>query len=108
MTTTTKNNKKVNDELVATSVDVPQKPIGVTPYQAHNIVNLLLKAHPDTYIQSLSVRPQMMYNYSTLRKNKGQKPFIPVTPEGRILLPDLEIWVNKYITKKLASVSVTE
>lgn len=67
-----------------------------TCYGASTFVNELLKAKGF----SKTIRPQMLYNYTTARVNKGEKPFIPIT-DGLIKKEDLEAWLDKYIARNL-------
>lgn len=70
--------------------------VAVTPYKASVLVNQVLEP-----LNLNPIPPQMMYNYTTARVNKGKTPFIPITPKG-ILLQDLNEWVAKYVAKKVA------
>ena len=105
MTTQVKENKKVEIK----SVTAPSVVTEVTPFGAHKLVNTSLKNHENPLINVLTIRPQMMYNYTSNRTNKGLKPFIPFNQTtGKILVTDLNVWITKYITKKLSFVQPTE
>jgi hypothetical protein len=82
----------------------------VTPFQLAALVNGAFEAQQS----SLRIPPQMMYNYTTSRINKGQAPYIAVHPftlnpgaenervSHRILKTDAEAFVASYVAKKLA------
>jgi hypothetical protein len=55
-----------------------------------------------------TIRPQMMYNYTTARLNEGKNPFIAVNEEGLVSLESVNEWVEKYVAKKLAKVNEVE
>ena len=72
----------------------------VTPYAAAKLVNAALeKAN-----LSKRIPPQMMYNYTTARVNKGKAPFIQVDEKGLVLVSSLNEWIEKYVAKQVASV----
>lgn len=109
MNTKTINNKKSEVVTLTPTPTLTTTLTSVSPYGAHQIVNDILKSHPSPLINTLKIRPQMMYNYTTVRVNKGLKPFIPFNPTtNRIETSDIVIWTNKYITKKLTFVQPTE
>lgn len=69
-----------------------------TPYAAAKFVNAIL-----TEAGLPTIPPQMMYNYTTARVNKGKAPLIGVveTEAGvRIEEDVLKEWTKKYLTKK--------
>ena len=74
----------------------------ITPYQAAKMVNAALES------ANLSKRipPQMMYNYTTARVNKGKAPFIQVDEKGLVLVSSLNEWIEKYVAKQVATVKV--
>ena len=72
----------------------------VTGYAAAKIVNAAL-----TEAGLPSIPPQMVYNYTTARLRAGKAPLIACDAEGRIATEDLEAWVTRYVTKKLAKVA---
>jgi hypothetical protein len=73
-----------------------------TPYEAHKLVNKALKeADIDKVIP-----PQMMYNYTTAKLNKGLKPMIPsfqVEENNKVKTyiteEDFNVWLERYIKK---------
>lgn len=67
----------------------------LTPYAASKIVNARLKEEGLP-----TIPPQMMYNYTTARVNKGKAPFIEWSAEEGVNLTSLEEWTDKYISKK--------
>ena len=74
----------------------------VTPYAAAKLVNAALeKAN-----LSKRIPPQMMYNYTTARINKGKAPFIQVDEKGLVLVSSLNEWIEKYVAKQIALVEV--
>ena len=66
-----------------------------TPYGAAKFVNQVLAE-----AGLPSIPPQMMYNYTTARLNKGKAPLIKCDAHGGILPADLEAWLAKYLEKK--------
>ena len=66
-----------------------------TPYDAAKFVNQVL-----TEAGLPSVPPQMMYNYTTARINKGKAPLIKCDASGAIKPEDLLEWLAKYLEKK--------
>jgi hypothetical protein len=77
-----------------------------TPYAATAVVNArLLKAGLDIVLP-----PQMLYNYTTARVRKGQTPLIPtVEVDGKVRITDEDLgtWIDKYIAKKTAALTVS-
>ena len=75
-----------------------------TPYQASRIVNTRLQEEEIDY----QIPPQMMYNYTSGRIRKGQKPLIPstVTEDGKVRVEreGLMKWLDQYVAKKKATV----
>jgi hypothetical protein len=73
----------------------------LTPYQAHKVVNAALaEAGLDTRIP-----PQMMYNYTSGRINKGKAPLIETTTvadQVRIVPKALAAWTKQYVANKVA------
>ncbi len=67
----------------------------MTPYAAAKIVNEVLRAN-----DLPEIRPQMMYNYTTGRLNKGKTPLIECDRNG-VTRDGLEKWIQTYVTKKL-------
>jgi hypothetical protein len=79
-----------------------------TPYAAANIVNAaLVEAGVDK-----KVPPQMMYNYTSARINKGKLPLIPATQDenGKVMIPEegLVEWTAKYVRKQIALATIEE
>lgn len=72
----------------------------VTPYAAAKLVNAALEAAH----LSKRIPPQMMYNYTTARVNKGKAPFIQVDEKGLVLVSSLNEWIEKYVAKQVATV----
>ena len=66
-----------------------------TPYGAAKFVNQVL-----TEAGLPSIPPQMMYNYTTARLNKGKAPLIKCDAGGAITLESLLEWLAKYLEKK--------
>jgi hypothetical protein len=73
----------------------------VTPYAAHKIVNQALKQAGLTKV----IPPQMMYNYTSGRINKGKTPYIECDKQGLVLLTSLESWLEGYLIKQGAKVA---
>jgi len=76
----------------------------LTPYQAAKLVNQwLVRDELDKVIP-----PQMMYNYTAARINKGKAPLIPATKDENnkvwISNEDLATWYATY-SKKVAALS---
>ena len=67
----------------------------LTPYAATKIVNEAL-----AQAELAPIVPQMLYNYTTARLNKGKAPIIAYTLETGVDMDSLLEWVSKYITKK--------
>lgn len=70
----------------------------VTPYAASQIVNVVLAEN-----DIAPIPPQMMYNYTTARVRAGKVPLIPIGEDNKIDTSDLEVWVTKYVEKKMAA-----
>lgn len=78
-----------------------------TPYNAAKAVNVVLKDRGiiDTNPRSKrlgqikEIPSQMMYNYTTMRINKGEKPLIACDDQGRILVSALQEWLQTYVFK---------
>lgn len=69
--------------------------MSLTPYAACKIVNTLLEeAGVDKQLP-----PQMFYNYTTARINKGKAPFIEVDENNKITEEGLKTWAEKYLAK---------
>ena len=66
-----------------------------TPYGAAKFVNQVL-----TEAGLPSIPPQMMYNYTTARLNKGKAPLIKCDATGAITQESLLEWLAKYLVKK--------
>jgi hypothetical protein len=70
----------------------------LTPYAAAKLVNAaLIEAGIEKVLP-----PQMFYNYTTARVNKGKTPLIPTTEvDGKIFIADtdLAVWLQKYVAK---------
>lgn len=84
----------------------------VTGFQFHKIVNarlekdgiMTLDKKTNKMVQK-RIPPQMIYNYTTGRINKGKTPFIPLNDHGFI---DMKVgleWLEKYLTKLVARTS---
>lgn len=67
----------------------------LTPYAASKFVNQVL-----TEAGLPSIPPQMMYNYTTARLNKGKAPLIKCDMSGAITQESLLEWLTKYLEKK--------
>jgi hypothetical protein len=76
----------------------------LTPYGAHNLVNAALKeAGLDKRIP-----PQMMYNYTTGRLNKGKAPAIKYSNESGVDVKDLtERWIPAYVASQVQKANPT-
>ena len=74
----------------------------LTPYAAAKLTNAVLK---DAGLPNIP--PQMMYNYTTARLNKGKAPLIKCDAAGGIMFADLEAWLTKYMEKKGVKVEPT-
>jgi hypothetical protein len=76
-----------------------------TPYAAHIIVNAALKeAGLDK-----AIPPQMMYNYTTARINKGKTPLIEaIVVDGKVFITEeaLAKWTAKYVAKSVALANI--
>ena len=68
----------------------------VTPYAAHKLVNAELQE-----AGLPSIRPQMMYNYTSGRVAQGKAPFIAFDEAKGVDLEDLSRWTKKYVAKKV-------
>ena len=82
-----------------------------TPYGAAKLANTVLaEMFQEAGAEFKPLPPQMFYNYTTARVNKGQKPLIPMNgAAGKIVLSDLQAWIEKYAAKKLnTAVEVVE
>ena len=76
----------------------------VTPYAAAKLVNAALEAAH----LSKRIPPQMMYNYTTARINKGKAPLIQTDEKGLVVVSALNEWIEKYVAKQVAAaVAVT-
>jgi hypothetical protein len=77
--------------------------MSLTPYAAHTLVNEVLTA-----AELPTIRPQMMYNYTSGRTNKGKAPLIEYNADtNEVDVEDLKRWTNEYLVKKGAMVPVT-
>ena len=76
-----------------------------TPYGAAKLANTVLaEMFEEAGVEFKALPPQMFYNYTTARMNKGQKPLIPMNgAAGKIVLSDLQAWIEKYAAKKLSA-----
>ena len=81
----------------------------VTPFAFHKVVNEHLEKAGLTMIDKTTgatvtkrIPPQMMYNYTLGRINKGKEPFIKVTESGLIELEDGMVWLQGYIQRLLS------
>jgi hypothetical protein len=70
----------------------------MTPYEAHTIANNAFDA-----AGVKRVRSQMLYNYTSGKLNKGEKPLIRFTREAGVDADDLQRWIKSYIAKKIAT-----
>jgi hypothetical protein len=78
-----------------------------TPYKAAKIVNAALEAAE----VDKQIPPQMMYNYTTARVNKGKTPLIEcVTINGQTLITEagLTKWLEAYMIKQGVVVEAVE
>jgi len=82
------------EQAVDTTVEIAELP-PLTPWGAHLLVNAVLRAEGIKEIP-----PQMMYNYTSSKYNKGEKPLIKFTPEDGVDRDALEAWLNRYVAKK--------
>lgn len=73
----------------------------MTPYKAAKYVNSKLDE-----ADLPNIPPQMMYNYTSARLNAGKKPLIKFDLERGVDQEDLEMWTEKYISKKKALVTI--
>jgi hypothetical protein len=69
----------------------------ITPYAAAKLVNEVLAE-----AGLPPIPPQMMYNYTTNRLNKGKATLIAYTPETGVDREDLVRWTKEYVQKKMA------
>jgi hypothetical protein len=67
----------------------------LTPYGAAKLVNAVLEQ-----AELPPIPPQMLYNYTTNRVNKGKQPLIQYDVETGVDREDLERWTKEYIVKK--------
>lgn len=81
-----------------------------TPYGASKLANTVLaEMFAEAGAEFKPLPPQMFYNYTTARVNKGQKPLIPMNgTAGKIVLSDLQAWIEKYAAKKLNTTAEAE
>lgn len=67
----------------------------MTPYAASKIVNAtLLEAGVEKVLP-----PQMFYNYTTARVNKGKVSLIELDGNNKITEEGLATWLEKYVAK---------
>jgi len=94
------SNRNLSTQPVDTSTEAeaatPELPY-LNPHQAHHLVNAYLRG-----VGIKEIRPQMMYNYTSTKVNKGEKPLIKWSLETGVDREDLERWVKKYVAKKQA------
>lgn len=73
----------------------------LNPYKAAKVVNAFLEK-----VGLKKVPPQMLYNYTQQRLNKGQRPLIKAAFNDQGIVEvdptDLERWMTEYACKKLA------
>jgi hypothetical protein len=87
-----------SEEAVVVEQTESVKPL--TPYGAAKLVNAALEeAGVDKVIP-----PQMMYNYTMGRLNKGKDPFIGFEPATGVDRESLAEWIEKYVAKQVAKV----
>jgi hypothetical protein len=87
-----------SEEAVVVEQTESAKPL--TPYGAAKLVNAALEeAGVDKVIP-----PQMMYNYTMGRLNKGKEPFIGFEPTKGVDRESLAEWIEKYVAKQVAKV----
>ena len=67
----------------------------LTPYAAWKIANAAILEAGLKGIPS-----QMLYNYTSGKLNKGERPLIAFTHEGGVDREDLQRWLKAYLTKK--------
>jgi 2-keto-3-deoxy-6-phosphogluconate aldolase len=70
----------------------------ITPYAAAKLANAVFAAEGMKVIP-----PQMMYNYTTARLNKGKAPYIAFTLEGGVDQEDLNRWIAARVLKHRAT-----
>lgn len=77
----------------------------LTPYAASKMVSAkLAEAGFDK-----TVSPQMVYNYTTARFNKGKAPLIQTSADGKRVNEDsLLEWLGRYIEKQNAKAQASE
>lgn len=74
--------------------------MATTPFAAHKLVNKALEEAGLTD----RIPPQMMYNYTSGRVNKGKEPFIKYDHDKNdVDLESLKEWTDKYVAKKKAA-----
>jgi hypothetical protein len=84
-----------SEEAVVVEQTESVKPL--TPYGAAKLVNAALEeAGVDKVIP-----PQMMYNYTMGRLNKGKEPFIGFEPTKGVDRESLAEWIEKYVAKQV-------
>lgn len=75
----------------------------LTPYAAAKVVNAALK---EAGLEKV-IPPQMMYNYTKARLNKGKAPFIKYDEKKGVDPVDLKRWTEAYVAKQVAKATVT-
>ena len=103
--------EKATAETAETAETEATTVVEFTPYGAAKLANTVLaEMFQEAGAEFKPLPPQMFYNYTTARVNKGQKPLIPMNgAAGKIVLSDLQAWIEKYAAKKLnTAVEVVE
>ena len=75
----------------------------MTPYAAHTLVNKVLKE-----VGLPLIPPQMMYNYTSGRINKGKAPLIECDSKNQVTQAGIEKWLTAYLEKKGVRVTVPD
>lgn len=92
----------MNTNIAELELTEGTKQLPFTGYKAAKVVNAVLEAEG----LEANVPPQMMYNYTKARINKGKKPLIGYNEETGIETESFRTWLETYVTKRLAKVVV--
>jgi hypothetical protein len=72
------------------------------PFGAAKLVNArLAEVAEETGLVLKDIPPQMMYNYTSNRLNKGENPLIAYTREGGVDREAFATWLDGYIVKRV-------
>jgi len=69
--------------------------LNLTPYAAWKIANARIVA-----AGLPAIRPQMLYNYTSGKVNKGERPLIKWNATDGVDREDLQRWLTSYISTK--------